>query len=411
MIVINKLVLNFHFNLSCIVTLFRQASSQSFSTNTSFNSSYLQEKKSFEVLIRSEDITFSKLIGEGGFCQVYSAQFHKRSLVAVKKLKADVEHVTKLYEDIMRREARCLKNLLHPNIVKFVGMIWEPHLHAVVLEYIAHGDLLSFIQNYSSSPFLKAKLLHDVAKGVHYLHWLPKQIIHNDLKAGNILVSDDVTAKITDFGMAGWVSYTTELFYSQPKSQAPQGATSSHKSPEKWLDINESCTKCDVYSYGILIWETYAEIAPFASCRNEDIKSAVIDGQRPDEKKLPADMPADMKDLMRLCWHKKSNERPDMSFAVKTIENLLTRDQAIKHIVDKSISEIKKLASEMSNENDISNSYCDDNENKKNQYSLSSQHQQQDTLPSQLQSQYFLIPNLIQPKLNVKMKNFLLVYI
>lgn len=150
--------------------------------------------------------------GEGRFCHVFRAKYKENGLVAVKQWKADVRHVPEQYEDIMRREARCLNNLLHPNVIKLIGTILEPNMHAIVMEYYANGDLTKFSQNHHLNTHLKAKILLNISRGIQYLHWLPKQIIRNDLKAGNILISDDITAKIKDFGMADWTSFTTEIF-------------------------------------------------------------------------------------------------------------------------------------------------------------------------------------------------------
>ena len=253
-------------------------------------------------------------------------------------------HTSDVYKNCIQREARCLKNLLHTNIVQFIGIIWEQNFHAVVLEYMDNGDLFHFINKYNINPYLKAKLLHDVSKGINYLHWLPKQIIHNDIKAGNILISDEITAKITDFGMADWNSFTTELFHVQPQSKNPQGATATHVSPERWRNINERNTKCDVYSYGILIWEAYSEKKPFANNTTENIKSAVTEGQRPDEKLLVANTPATMMDLMRECWHQQPNKRPDMEIIVQKLDNILLCDEKVKSTINTAIMRIAKLS-------------------------------------------------------------------
>ena len=294
------------------------------------------------ISIKSENITFQPnddLIGEGGLCFVYRVRYDN-DFAVMKKLKTDVLHTNKRLESSMRREARCLRNLLHPNVVKFSGLIWEPNFHAVVFEYAAFGDLLHFIDKYILHPYLKVKLLHDVAKGVNYLHWLPKQIIHNNLKSSNILISDNVIAKITDFGMASWISFTTEILHKQPQIELIQGGTSTHLSPERWKDINVHSTKCDVYSYGILIWELYSEQIPYRSYNNEQIKLAVIDGQRPNENLLPKDMPFEMVDLMRLCWHKGPNERPDMPVVVNSLRNFLSCDPEVTNEVHASINQI-----------------------------------------------------------------------
>ena len=216
----------------------------------------------------------------------------------------------------------------------------EPNFLALVLEFNANGDLFQFIKAVTIHHYVKAKLLWDISKGVNYLHWLPKQIIHNDLKASNILVSHDVTAKISDFGMADWKSYTTKLFHAQPQVKYLRGATSTHMSPERWRNINECNTECDVYSYGILIWEIYSEKVPFARANNDLIKSAVTDGQRPDENLLPMDMPSEISELMRRCWHHKPRKRPTMCILAQKLQHLLSHNDEIKSTLVKITAQI-----------------------------------------------------------------------
>ena len=300
------------------------------------------ERRAQTLIIKSEDLIYDSnnlvdFIEEGGFCYVYRALYGGR-YVALKKLKEDVKRVPKQYEDCMRREARCLKNLLHPNIVEFQGMVWEPNFHAIVLEYIANRDLRSFAHKYAPlHPFVKAKLIGDIAKGMNYLHTLPKQVIHNDLKAGNVLVSDSLVAKITDFGLAEWISFTTKFHTNSPQSRV-KGATVTHRSPESWRNINHVSTTNDIYSFSILLWEIFSEKVPFGNASNEDIRMAVIEGQRPDENLLPSNTPSEMIDMMKRCWQQDPSKRPDFSSIVKDMSALLCRaeyDSTIKTIVPK----------------------------------------------------------------------------
>ena len=77
-------------------------------------------------------------LGEGGFCNVYLSDMKNHGLVAVKKLKEkdSVSTMRSIYKESMRREARCLKSLLHPNIVKFLGVILDHECFAIVTEFV-----------------------------------------------------------------------------------------------------------------------------------------------------------------------------------------------------------------------------------------------------------------------------------
>ena len=312
------------------------------------------------LLINSEDLQDDpnhELIGEGGVCYVYSVQHKQFGKVALKRLKEDFLVVPLMHDNMMRREARCLKMLSHPNIVQFVGLVWEPNYHAIVMEYMINKDLQTFVAKHRLHLHVKAKLLRDTAQGVSYLHWLPKRIIHNDLKAANILISNDIVAKISDFGLADWTSFTTELFYKNREKS--RGATHTHRSPESWLNFNESSCKSDVYSFGILMWEVFSEKTPFANSSAEVIGFSVLRGQRPDVQLLLKEIPKELITLMENCWHQEQEKRPTMATVLADFQELLSR-QDIKNTLVAEISELFKPPSTEINKNENISVLTDD---------------------------------------------------
>lgn len=116
-----------------------------------------------EDTLQEKDIDIKELLSENGPCKVYRAIHSSLREVAVKQLKQENERQHALYDIQMCREARCLIQLCHPNIVQCFGLIWEPNFHAIVLEYVAE-DLIDTIQLHPHD-FVKAKLLCDVARG------------------------------------------------------------------------------------------------------------------------------------------------------------------------------------------------------------------------------------------------------
>ena len=152
---------------------------------------------------------------------VYRALYEKVCVLAIKRLKVhpDGTLLPELYGNCIKRKARYLRNMLQTNIVQFRGIIWEPNFLATTLEYNAYGDLLNFMKKYNLHPYLKAKLLFDVSKGINYHHWLPKQIIRDYIKASNVLISENVSAKLTDFELTDWNSFVTAFIHAQPQSK------------------------------------------------------------------------------------------------------------------------------------------------------------------------------------------------
>lgn len=117
-------------------------------------------------------------------------------------------------------------------------------------------------------------MLCDVARGLHYLHWLPKQVVHNDIKAPNVLVTSSVVAKLCDFGLASWRSFTT-LFYTEHEQVQPRGQTYAYLCPEKMSGSDINSAKADVYSYGMVMWEVFSESVPFEDCSPAEVERKV----------------------------------------------------------------------------------------------------------------------------------------
>jgi serine/threonine protein kinase len=91
-------------------------------------------------------------------------------------------------------------SLDHPCILKFIGVIKSYNSYSLVIEYAKHGDLASYLKRVSLPLSMKAKICHDIAIGLIHCHSL--NIIHFDLKTENILLTEDMTPKISDFGVS-----------------------------------------------------------------------------------------------------------------------------------------------------------------------------------------------------------------
>ena len=275
-------------------------------------------------------------IGRGGFGKVYKAEHIVLGEVALKKIRDDGKNVnvTPMY-NALKKEIAMLSHLRHANIILLHGMVWESSYHAIVMEYMAHGDLETFLHREENlyqkdceyekrqvkiHNVVKTRLLCDVAQGIHYLHTQQKQIIHNDLKINNVLVSSSLIAKIGDFGLAQWRTVSSDLALDS------KGATYTHICPERWANLNLKSTKCDIYSFGILMWEVYSEEKPFERNANKPdlLKIMVRDGSRPELSKLPTDLSSRLTTLLESCWHQIARQRPAIDAVCRELKEFLT---------------------------------------------------------------------------------------
>jgi len=211
--------------------------------------------------IKFEDLSEFEEIGNGTSGIVLKATW-KSITVAVKLYRRQMfndEHAIAEFTN----EAQLMCSLRHANIVNVYGICTTRPRLGLVLEYCKGGELADWITNTSrasSSPnngsnnrrhylATRIKLLLDIAKGMTYLH--DRGIIHRDLKPENVLVDEYGTCKLSDFGVS-------KLASTRVVNNTSAVGTSIYMAPEVTLG-NEYTSKCDVFSYGIVMYEVLAE--------------------------------------------------------------------------------------------------------------------------------------------------------
>ncbi|KAK9059757.1 hypothetical protein SSX86_020461 [Deinandra increscens subsp. villosa] len=192
----------------------------------------------------------SNKIGEGGFGPVYQGLLEDGREIAVKRLSETSQQGL----DEFKNEVNCIAKLQHRNLVKLLGYCINQNKLILVYEYMANKSLDWFLFDESRSMMLnwpqRFNIIHGIARGILYLHQDSRlQIIHRDLKAGNILLDGGMNPKISDFGLARkFVGHDTTS-----KTKKVVG-TYGYISPEYAVHGRFSI-KSDVFSFGVLLLE------------------------------------------------------------------------------------------------------------------------------------------------------------
>ena len=201
-----------------------------------------------------------RILGEGAFSKVYLAKWREAFVVA-KVINNEVLSVKK---DIVLREIDIMSKLHHPNIVQFLGFVYNPFI--IVIEYLPCGDLTS---NNSLTKTQKINIIKDILKGLSYIHnRQPNTLIHRDIKPSNVLLTTSKLAKISDFGLSKFYnnSNTKEIIIKtdleKEKNKDKEKDNTITVGTERYMapEVKTTSTynnKIDIYSCGILFYELF----------------------------------------------------------------------------------------------------------------------------------------------------------
>lgn len=250
----------------------------------------------------------------GNHTRLYQGVYKDQD-VAVKLLRLDsCEDATvaaKLERQFMQ-EVHCLSQLHHPNIVKFMAASWKPPVCCLIMEYVPGGSLRAFLhRNESGSLSIKTilSMALDVAMGMEYLH--SQGVVHRDLKSENLVLTEDLHLKLTDFGV-GCLETECDL-------RSADTGTYRWMAPEM-ISHKHYSKKVDVYSFGIVLWELVTGEVPFQDMTPVQVAYAVVNKNlRPT---IPDDCPSALRHLMVQCWNANPERRPNFYQIVKTLEDL-----------------------------------------------------------------------------------------
>ncbi|KAL6208643.1 hypothetical protein ACLB2K_019590 [Fragaria x ananassa] len=319
----------------------------------------------WEIDLGKLDIRY--VIAHGTYGTVYRGTYDGQD-VAVKILDWGEDNIATAAETAALRasfqqEVAVWHKLDHPNIPKFVGASMGTsnlkiptkdtssggHSHnsppsracCVVVEYVPGGTLKNYlIRNRRKKLAFKivVQLALDLSKGLSYLH--AKRIVHRDVKTENVLLDKNRTLKIADFGVA-------RVEAQNPRDMTGETGTLGYMAPEV-LDGKPYNRKCDVYSFGICLWEIYCCDMPYPNLSFADVSSAVVrqgfsiypilkclyysyskclsdlasrgsslqQNLRPE---IPRCCPTALASIMRKCWDANPDKRPDMEEVVKLL--------------------------------------------------------------------------------------------
>ncbi|GLU01152.1 hypothetical protein SLE2022_184760 [Rubroshorea leprosula] len=271
---------------------------------------------------------YSKRLGSGAYGDVYDGQFPNGVKIAVKLLKEKYEGAAKKQ---FMAEIDTIGRTNHINLVRLYDFCYDRNTSALVYEFMENGSLDNYL--FRKKEMIEWEKLHVIAvgtaQGIAYLHQgCQQRIIHYDIKPANILLDANFLSKVADFGLA-------KLCNRDNTHDSVTGfkGTLGYSAPELFLRNHPITYKCDVYSFGMLLFEIVGRRKNTVSSSSEIVDwfpKVVLDKYQKGElaeliksygiKKEDMEKAERMSLVALWCVQDSPGARPPMSAVVKMLE-------------------------------------------------------------------------------------------
>lgn len=245
-------------------------------------------------------------IGQGGFAVVYrGVDTETGQIVAVKQLKHEVIAVDPDIVARFAREGDALRRLNHPNIVKVLATEQQTDESYVVMEFVGGGDLRDLLDNQRKAdtvlPLQRVlEIALDLSDALTRAHRL--RIVHRDIKPANVLLAEDGTPRLTDFGVAHF-SDSTRMTQS-----GTMIGTIAYLSPEACAgeDVDQ---RADIWSFGVMLYEMLTGQRPFQENNTAAMLTAILSKTPTPPSDLRREIPPELDTLVMQMLVKDPDER------------------------------------------------------------------------------------------------------
>ncbi|KAK1391142.1 Protein kinase domain-containing protein [Heracleum sosnowskyi] len=256
-----------------------------------------------EMAMATNDFTDSTLVGQGGYGKVYRGVLSSNKIVAIKRAKE--------------------------------GSLQEKGEQMLVYEFMPNGTLQYWLSAKSKEALNFGIRLHvalDSAKGILYLHTEANPpIFHRDIKASNILLDSNFTAKVADFGLSLLAPVSNDQGILPDHVSTVVKGTPGYLDPEYFL-THKLTDKSDVYSLGVVFLEILTGMQPISNGKNivrevnlsynSGTMFSIIDSRM---GSYPSECVERFVALALKCCHDKPEDRPSMLDVVRELENILQK--------------------------------------------------------------------------------------
>jgi serine/threonine protein kinase len=244
-----------------------------------------------------------KLLGQGGMARVYRAiDTQLKRYVAIKvidnKFRTDEEYVRRF-----EREAQAIARFDHPHVVSLHRYGNVDGLLYMAMQYVNGSDLAQLLDEYrADGEFMTAdeilRIMREAGLGLDYVH--RQGVIHRDIKPSNIMLKEDGTAIIADFGL---------VLLSDVGTRGEIFGTPHYMSPEQAVSSAKVVPQSDIYSMGVILYEMFTHRLPFEKGEPLDIAMAHMSEEPPPPSNYRYDLPEAIEEVILKALAKAPEDR------------------------------------------------------------------------------------------------------
>ena len=267
--------------------------------------------------------TIDKELGSGAMGTVYRGRFTKSGQVmAIKVMSVGIGSTNAAAQDRFEREITILKQLNHPNIVRFYGAGKQQGARYFAMEYVEGESLDRVMSRRGRMTWEEVVTLgQQLCSALQHAH--EQGIIHRDLKPSNIMVLSDGTLKLTDFGIA------KDCDLEALTATNCTVGTAAYMSPEQCKGQSDITHKSDLYSLGVLFYELLTGNKPFRADNAMDMFMQHVQGTFERPSRIVLEIPVWLDTLVCQLLEKQPEKRPlDASMVANVLGSIQEKVEA-----------------------------------------------------------------------------------
>ena len=255
-----------------------------------------------------------KLIGRGAFSEVWMVTDTLTGVTQALKIYSPSSKMEDDGIEMMVHEFALMANVNHQNLLHPLSFDICDSRPFLVLPFCKNGNINSKIGKFTEKEAWE--LLRDAANALAYLHAMEPPVIHQDIKPANILISDDGSYMLTDFGVSTKAKSTMSRLSAEDKSLLSAG-TLSYMAPEKFSSNNLPIMANDIFSLGSTVYEMLTGYLPFGN------EGGLLQKMGADIPELQGDYSSELKEVLKECLAKEPWERPSAKDLAKFATNMV----------------------------------------------------------------------------------------